>query len=44
MQTATRMLRRWSADRDGTVTTSGLKNTAYLILLGVIVYAWFVGG
>ncbi len=31
-------------DRKAPVTTSGLQNTAYLLLMALIVYVWVVGG
>lgn len=31
-------------NRDEPVTSSGLQNTAYLLLMALIVYVWIVGG
>ena len=40
----TTTLRIRAPDRDKPVTSSGLRNTAYMLLMALIVYVWIVGG
>ncbi|KPQ07569.1 MAG: hypothetical protein HLUCCA12_04035 [Rhodobacteraceae bacterium HLUCCA12] len=36
--------RAYSTDRTAALTTQGIQKTAYILLLGLVIYVWAVGG